>query len=77
MDYKGELAMARFYYSETYTEVDMQQGNKREFKREFGIDGSKDEIKEVLSIAFAQLPRYNYPVLESRKKVLENLYLAE
>ena len=70
--------MARFYYSETYTETDVRKGVTRQFKREFGIEGSKDEIKELMQEAFARLPKYNYPVLKARQEAFDDMkYLLE
>jgi hypothetical protein len=66
--------MAYFKYSESYRETNLRTGDVKEFKREFEISGTKDEVKELTWHAFSLMPRYRYPVLAAREDVFKKAF---
>ncbi len=66
--------MARTEYTETYREYYIRAGITREFERSLKIEGSVNEILEILPKAMASLPRYAYPVLQAREDMTQGAF---
>jgi hypothetical protein len=67
------MAKVHIEYSETYTEIYHSIGFQRSFCRTLKMDGDKEDLLEIMPLAFRSLPSMEIPALDSRNEVLRAL----